>query len=270
MKIGVFDSGLGGLSILKAFKKFLPQYDYLYLGDSLHVPYGDKKPEKITAWAEKIIPFFIEKKCPLVIFACNTITATSLPQIQKKFDNQIKVLGIIRPTSEFLLANPGQKIGIIGTTNTITSNIFSRDLKKIAPDKKINYYQQACPGLVEKIEKGPPYFKELNKTLSFCLAPLAKEGVDVLVLGCTHYNLVADQIQTFLPKTKIITQGDIAAQKLITYLNRHSDLAQKISCQSKLELYFTKIKPNYPSLVGLFLTGRQQPVKLKLAKINFG
>ena len=156
------------------------------------------------------------------------------------------------------------------STNTIASNIFNRDHKKVNSKKTINCYQQACPGLVEEIEKGPPYFEELNKTLSFCLAPLAKEGVDILVLGCTHYNLVADQIQTLLPKTKIITQGDIAAQKLIAYLNRHSDLAHKITRQSKLELYFTKIKPNYPFLVGLFLTDRRQAVKLKLTKINFG
>ncbi|MDD3531722.1 MAG: glutamate racemase [Candidatus Shapirobacteria bacterium] len=269
MKIGVFDSGLGGLSILKSLKKSLPQYDYLYLGDSLHVPYGDKDPEKITTWAKKIIPFFIEKNCCLIIFACNTITATSLSQIQEKFDHQIKVLGIIRPTSEFLLANPARKIGIIGTTNTIVSNIFTHDLEKISPKKRINYHQQACPGLVEEIEKGPPYSKKMKTILSSCLALLTEKKVDVLVLGCTHYNLIADQIQTLLPKTKIITQGDIAAQKLAAYLNRHLDLAQKITCQSKLELYFTKIKVNYSFLVNFFLDNREQSVELKLAKINF-
>lgn len=269
MKIGVFDSGLGGLSILKSFRKTLPQYDYLYLGDSLHVPYGDKDPEKITNWAEKIIPFFIQKGCCLVVFACNTITATSLPQIQAKFDQQIKVLGIVRPTSEYLLTQPTKKIGIIGTTNTITSNIFGRDLEKINATKKVNFYQQACPGLVEEIEKGPPYSQKMTTLLSAYLNPLIKENIDVLVLGCTHYNLIANQIQALVPNIKIITQGSLAAQKLREYLIRHSELAQKITHQSELTLYFTRIKKNYPYLVNLFLENLKQPTTLKLAKINF-
>lgn len=269
MKIGVFDSGLGGLSILKSFRETLPQYDYLYLGDSLHVPYGDKDPEKITDWAKKIIPFFIQNNCCLVVFACNTITATSLPQIQKKFDRQIKVLGIVRPTSEYLLTQPTKKIGIIGTTNTIVSNIFSHDLEKISPTPKINYYQQACPGLVEEIEKGPPYSQKMTTLLSSCLSPLVKEDIDVLILGCTHYNLIVNQIQALVPKVEIITQGNLAAQKLKEYLHRHPELAQKITRQSKLTLYFTKIKKNYPYLVKFFLRSPKSPTKLKLAKINF-
>jgi glutamate racemase len=269
MKIGVFDSGLGGLSILKSFKKTLPQYNYLYLGDSLHVPYGDKDPREITSWARRIIPFFIQKGCCLVIFACNTITATSLPKIQKEFSHQIKILGIIRPTSEFLLTKPGKKIGIIGTTNTINSNIFTYDLEKISPNKKINYYQRACPGLVKEIEKGPPYSKKMAEILSLCLAPLMKKSIDILILGCTHYNFIADRIQTQLPKTKIITQGNIAAQKLAAYLDRHLKLAQKITCQSKTEFYFTKIKPNYHSLINLSLAKKKGTIKPKLAKIKF-
>lgn len=268
MKIGVFDSGLGGLSILKSFREALPQYDYLYLGDSLHVPYGDKDPEKITDWAKKIIPFFIQKNCCLVVFACNTITATSLPQIQEKFDRQIKVLGIIRPTSEYLLTQSAKKIGIIGTNNTIASDIFTRDLKKINPDKKINFHQQACPGLVEEIEKGPPYSQKMITLLSSYLTSI-KENIDALVLGCTHYNLIADQIQALIPKTEIVTQGNLAAQKLKEYLHRHPELAQKITRQSKLTLYFTRIKKNYPYLANLFLGNPEPPIGLKLAKINF-
>ncbi len=269
MKIGVFDSGLGGLSILKAFRENLPQYKYLYLGDNLHVPYGNQNPEKITNWARKIIPFFIEKECPLVIFACNTITATSLPKIQKEFANQVKVLGIVRPTTEFLLSQKGKKIGLIGTTNTIGSNIFNRDLAKINQGKTIKFYQQDCPGLVKEIEKGSFYSKKLRKTLRSCLGPLQKKEIDLLVLGCTHYNLIANQIQTLLPKTKIITQGAIASQKLAQYLKKHFDIAQKLGRQKKLALYFTKENRHYPSLVNLILGEDHQYTKLKKAKIDF-
>jgi len=269
MKIGVFDSGLGGLSILKNFREKLPQYDYLYLGDNLHVPYGNQDPEQITNWAQKIIPFFIEKKCPLVIFACNTITATSLPKIQKEFANQVKILGIVRPTTEFLLSQRGKKIGLIGTTNTINSNIFNRDLAKINQGKTIKFYQQDCPGLVKEIEKGALYSKKLKKALRSYLAPLEKKELDLLILGCTHYNLIANQIQTLLPKTKVITQGAIASQKLAQYLKKHPDIDQKLGKQKKLALYFTKENDHYPSLVSLILGENHQYNRLNRAKIQF-
>jgi glutamate racemase len=269
MNIGVFDSGLGGLSILKAFRENLPQYHYLYLGDNLHVPYGNQDPKKITSWARKIIPFFIKKNCPLVIFACNTITATSLPKIQKEFADRIKVLGIVRPTTEFLLNQKGKKIGIIGTTNTVNSNIFNQDLAKINQGKAIKFYQQDCPGLVREIEKGFSSPEKIKMVLCSCLGPLQKKEIDILILGCTHYNLIADQIQAFFSKTKIITQGEIAAQKLAQYLNRHTELEKKLAQENKLTLYFTKKSRHYPPLINSILGRSHQYTKLKKAKIDF-
>ena len=268
MKIGVFDSGLGGLSILKALRKELPFYDYLYLGDNLHVPYGNRPCKEIIFWARKIIPFFIKKDCALVIFACNTVTAVALPTIQKEFGKKIKILGIIRPTSEFLASHNFGKIGFIGTTNTIKANIFYNDFKKVFPQKELIFCQKDCPELVERIEKGDFKSQGFKKILSASLAPLKKEKVDVLVLGCTHYNLIARQIEALMPGTRIITQGEIVAEKLEDYLKRHSDLEKKLSHGRSLELYFTKKDPLYPSLVRLFL-GKSQNLNLKLAKINF-
>lgn len=268
MKIGVFDSGLGGLSILKVLRKGLSSYDYLYLGDNLHVPYGNRSCEEIIFWAHKIIPFFIKKNCALVIFACNTASALALPTIQKEFDGKLKVLGVVRPTSEFLASHNFGKVGFIGTTNTIKANIFYNDFKKTFPQKELVFCQKDCPGLVEEIEKGDFKSQNFKKILSASLAPLKKEKIDVLVLGCTHYNLIACQIETLMPGTRIITQGEIVAEKLEDYLKRHSDLEKKLSHGRSLELYFTKKDPLYPSLVRLFL-GKSQNLNLKLAKINF-
>jgi len=269
MKIGVFDSGLGGLSILKVLRKRLPDYDYLYLGDNLHVPYGNRLHKEIIFLAQKIIPFFIKKNCALVIFACNTVTAVALPTIQKEFGKKIKILGIIRPTSEFLADHHFGKVGFIGTTNTIKANIFYNDFKKVFPQKELIFCRKDCPGLVEEIEKGDLEGENLKKILSVSLAPLKKEKVDVLVLGCTHYNLIARQIKDLMPGVRIITQGEIVAEKLEDYLKRHRDLEKKLSRGRSLELYFTKKDSLYPSLIRFFL-GKSQNPSLKLAKINFG
>jgi len=268
MKIGVFDSGLGGLSILKVLRKRLPDYDYLYLGDNLHVPYGNRLHKEIIFLARKIIPFFIEKNCALVVFACNTITAVALPTIQKEFNGKIKVLGIIRPTSEFLADHHFGEIGFIGTTNTVKANIFYNDFKNVAPKKELVLCQNDCPGLVEEIEKGDLEGKNLKKILTACLAPLKKERIDALVLGCTHYNLIARQIEGLLPGVKIITQGEIVAEKLRDYFKRHGDLEKKLSRRHSLTLYFTKDNPFYPLLVKTFL-GEEKTRRLKLAEIEF-
>ena len=268
MKIGVFDSGLGGLSILKSLRERFPFYDYLYLGDNLHVPYGNRSGEEIIFWVRKIIPFFIKKDCALVIFACNTVTTMALPTIQKEFGEKIKVLGIIRPTSEFLADHHFRKVGFIGTTNTIKANVFYNDFKKVFPQKELIFCQKDCPGLVEEIEKGNFKSQNFKNTLSASLAPLKKEKISALVLGCTHYNLVARQIKDLMPGVRIITQGEIVAEKLEDYLKRHGDLEKKLSRGRFLELYFTKKDSLYPSLIRFFL-GKSQNPSLKLAKINF-
>lgn len=268
MKIGVFDSGLGGLAILKAFRKDLPQYDYLYLGDNLHFPYGNRSQEQIINWTRKAVLFFIRNNCRLIIFACNTATAVALPILQKEFLDQAKILGIVRPTSEFLSSSSFTRVGIVGTTNTVKSNIFNYDLRKINSNKRITLYQQDCPGLVEEIEKGPTGWQNLEKLLTQHLSWLKREKIEALVLGCTHYNLVTTQIRAVFPETKIVTQGELAAQKLNEYLKKQSKITRELSKGQSLKLFFTKENPNYEELANFFLENNS-PIKPEFIKINF-
>ncbi|MBP8591450.1 aspartate/glutamate racemase family protein [Candidatus Shapirobacteria bacterium] len=248
-------------------RKILPAYDYLYLGDNLHVPHGNRSCKEIIFLTRRTTSFFREKKCALVIFACNTATALALPTIQKEFEGEIKDLGIVRPTSEFLANHHFGKVGFIGTTNTIKTNIFYSDFKKAFPQKELVFCQNDCLGLVEEIEGGELEGENLKKILAACLMPLKKEKIDALVLGCTHYNLITRQIDNLMSEVRIITQGEIVAEKLRDYLKRHGDLEKKLSRRHSLDLYFTKDNPSYPFLVKTFL-GEEETRQLKLAEIK--
>lgn len=264
MKIGVFDSGLGGLAILADIKKQLPAYDYFYLGDNRHFPYGNKNPDQITTWLKKIIPFFVSHNCQLIIFACNTATATSLPIIQDLFSPQgIKVLGVVRPTTEFLAENNFSQVGIIGTTNTIKANIFPKDWQKVFSNRPVHFYQVACPGLAESIEADNK--KDINNLLSSYLGQINKNKIEILVLGCTHYGLVIDLIRQLVEPTGVVGQGEIVAQKLTAYLSNHPEVKTNLSLDGQIELAFTKEDPHYLARAKLFL--KKNKINIRLAKI---
>lgn len=238
MRIGVFDSGLGGLTILKAILAKLPQYDYIYFGDNARVPYGNKSKEIIYRYTKQAIDFLAKKNCSLIIIACNTVSAAALRRIQreylpKKYPN-IKILGVIRPTVEEAATNGSHRLGVIGTKATIKSGAFVREIKKL--NSKIRVYQLVTPLLVPLIEKTG---KVPDSVLEKYLKPLKNKGIDDLILGCTHYELVQKDIQRIMGKNiKVITEGKIVAKKLEDYLNRHPEIEQKLSKKRK-RIYHT-------------------------------
>ena len=260
MKIGVFDSGLGGLTILKALLKELPQYNYVYLGDNARVPYGNRSPETIYEFTKQAVEFLFKKNCKIIILACNTATSTSLKKIQQEYLPKHypdrRVLGVIKPVVEELesqiINNKTQKIGIIGTKATVNSGAFVREINKVWTNASV--YQQACPLLVPFIEDGLKNNKVLKLILKEYLDGLLKEKIKALVLACTHYEVIEKEIQkTIGREIKIISEGKIIAKKLEEYLQNHQEIEKKLEKHKKVEYYVTDLNPDYEKIIKIFL-----------------
>jgi len=244
--IGVFDSGLGGLTVLKHFLKRLPQYNYIYLGDNARVPYGEKSHETIYQYVKEAIDFLFAQKCEIIILACNSASAEALRKIQReylpaKYPGK-KVLGVIRPLAEkFSGNNKFKKIGIIGTNATIASNAYKTEIKKLNPSAKV--YQQATPLLVPLIENGCAHQAETKIILKKYLKNFQIKKIDTLILGCTHYPFVLKEIKEIMQNTCAVPDtGAIIAESLENYLARHSELKIKKS-KSPKRLFYTTDDP---------------------------
>ena len=234
-KIGIFDSGYGGLTILEAIRKELPQYDYLYLGDNARAPYGTHSFDVIYRYTLQAVQYLLDNDCALVILACNTASAKALRTIQQRDlplikDKKVNVLGVIRPTVEAVPAiTKTGHVGILATPATVSSESYVLELEKIAPELAIS--QQACPMWVPLIEAGEhnsdgaDYF--VNKYLREILNKDSQ--IDTLVLGCTHYPLLKDKIAKAAKNVNIIAQGELEANSLKDYLARHPEYREQLS-----------------------------------------
>ncbi|MCX6289666.1 MAG: glutamate racemase [Bacteroidetes bacterium] len=243
--IGVFDSGYGGLTILKELKQTLPQYDYIYLGDNARAPYGPRSYDTVYQYTLEAVNWFFNQGCSLVILACNTASAKALRTIQQK-DLPIiapdkRVLGVIRPTTEILgNFSTTHQVGILGTLGTIQSDSYPIELAKFFPELKV--FQQACPLWVPLIENGEQDKPGADYFVKSYLDQLFSQSADIdtLLLACTHYPLLADKIRAYMPKgVNVVTQGVIVAKSLAKYLESHPDLAQKCSQSGQLSFYTT-------------------------------
>ena len=243
MKIGVFDSGLGGLVIAKALMEALPGYDYIYYGDTAHVPYGEKTPGRILAYTLDAMRFLIKQDCGLIIIACNTVTAITLRYLQKRFCPKeapnVKILGVIIPTVEEALKNGEQSIGVVGTPTTIHSDIYGVELKKISPNVQV--ISLATPRLAPAIENND--FMEAEKAISEYAETF--KNIPALILGCTHYPLVKDLFQKHLPNTRIVAQDELMGQKLADYLKRHSEIETQLSQGGTHQFFVSQLSPSY-------------------------
>ncbi len=234
--IGVFDSGYGGLTVLKELVKTLPQYDYLYFGDNARAPYGTRSFETVYEYTLECVEALFAQGCHLVILACNTASAKALRNIQQldlpTLAPEKRVLGVIRPTSEQIgFFTKKREVGVFGTNGTVASESYPIEIEKFFPDIKV--YQQACPLWVPLIENdeylndGADFFvqKYLNELLG------KSDNIDTIVLACTHYPLLYSRIQYFLEgkKIKILSQGEIVAKSLADYLLRHPGIEQHCS-----------------------------------------
>ncbi len=243
--IGIFDSGYGGLTIFRAIRERLPQYDYIYLGDNARAPYGNRSFETVHDYTWECVHWLLMQGCPLVILACNTASAKALRTIQQRdlpahFPDR-KVLGVIRPTAE-VIGNytKTNSIGVLGTKGTIQSGSYKIEINKFFPEADV--IQQACPmwvHLIENNEHNTPeadYF--IRKHLNSLMAQSDK--IDTALLACTHYPIIADRIRKYLPEhIRIVAQGSIVAESLEKYLHRHPETEQQITRKGDNRFYTT-------------------------------
>lgn len=256
--IGVFDSGYGGLTILKEIVKELPEYDFLYLGDNARAPYGSRSFEEVYELTLQCVKQLFDQGCHLVVLACNTASAKALRNIQQKdlpnIDPTRRVLGVIRPTTE-LAGNytKTKHIGVLGTTGTVLSQSYPIEVSKFHPEVKV--YQEACPLWVPLVEAGKQNADEADVEVKKHIDNLMSRSpkIDTIILGCTHYPLLLSKIKKFVPENvTLITQGDIVAKGLKDYLQRHPEMDANCSKNKTIEFFTTGDASNFDVHAGKF------------------
>ncbi len=269
--IGVFDSGFGGLTILKKFWEQMPAYDYIYLGDNARAPYGSRSYETVYNYTLQAVKKLFSKGCPLVVLACNTASAKALRTIQQKdlpyLNPQNRVLGIIRPTAEEIAKyTKTKKIGILGTTGTINSNSYPLEIKKLHPE--IEVFQQACPMWAAIVENGDADFDGTDAFIKRDIEKLLAQNhqIDTIVMGCTHYPLLEKKIKKYLPKEiTLVNQNSIVAQSLNDYLIRHNEI-DSILTKNGTTIFYTSENPEtFNKTAQIFLN---RPIKAQQLPIN--
>lgn len=257
--IGVFDSGYGGLTVLNAIRRKLPQYDYLYLGDNARAPYGSRSFNLVYRFTLEAVRYLFAQGCNLVILACNTASAKALRTIQQNdlplIDPTKRVLGVIRPTVEKIgkISHTGN-VGILGTSGTVQSRSYDMEIEKLHPDFKV--FSQSCPlwvPLVENLEadgEGANYFvkKYIDQLLGQCA------DIDSIILGCTHYPILLDKISRYTPDgIHIVEQGGIVADSLTDYLARHPEMETRCSKGGTLTCLTTEDEDKFNGMASVFL-----------------
>lgn len=243
--IGVFDSGYGGLTVLRSLVDTLPGYDFCYLGDSARSPYGNRSFETVYQYTLEAVQWFFQQGCPLVVLACNTASAKALRTIQQndlpRMAPDRRVLGVIRPTTEVIgNYSAHQQVGILATQGTVLSESYPIEIQKFFPSLRV--VQEACPMWVPLIEnneqdsEGADYFVKKHLDSIFQKAP----ELDVLLLACTHYPLLRKKIEKYLPAgVQVLSQGNLVAASLADYLHRHPEMAERCAKMGTLRFHTT-------------------------------
>lgn len=258
MKIGVFDSGLGGLAIARAIAELLPQYDYLYLGDTKRVPYGSRSQETIHEFTGQALDFLFDNDCRLVVIACNTASAESLRKSQQEYlprnFPERRILGVIIPTAEAAVESGAKNVGVLATSSTVESGAYARELHRCSTE--VNITQHAAPLLVPIIENDG--LKYLDPILNDYLEGL--NNIDSLILGCTHYCLIKDQVRARF-KGPVISSDEVVPAKLADYLRRHPEMEIELSRNGSRRYCVTDLTPSYQAFAHR-LMGQDLPLEV--------
>lgn len=272
--IGVFDSGYGGLTILSALRKHLPQYDYIYLGDNARSPYGTRSFDVIRDFTLQAVQYLFAQGCPLVILACNTASAKALREIQQHYlpiseDPTRRVLGVIRPTVEVLDdLTRSQHVGVLATPGTVSSHSYRAEVSKLFPH--LTLYEHACPMWVPLVENGESTSEGADYFVRQEVERVLAEGkqIDTLVLACTHYPLLRSKIEKYLPKgVELVAQGELVASSLEDYLIRHPEMQERLSQGGDISYLTTECPEKFEELASLFVS---QEVRARRVKIDNG
>ena len=257
--IGVFDSGYGGLTVLRQIRKLLPEYDYLYLGDNARAPYGDRSFDIVHEFTLQAVTKLFQRGCQLVILACNTASAKALRTIQQvdlpKLDPTRRVLGVIRPTAEIIgQLTKTRHVGVFATKGTIRSESYPIEIKKLYPDIRVTGV--SCPMWVPLIENG-----EINNPGADYFVKKRLEGlmsldrdIDAIILGCTHYPILLPTILKYAPNNvRIVPQGIYVAESLQKYFQRHPDMEARCTKNGKCHYLTSESEEDFRKKAGIFL-----------------
>lgn len=269
-RIGVFDSGYGGLTILKEMKRILPDYDYLYLGDNARAPYGSRSFDIVFDFTRQAVEELFRRGCHLVILACNTASAKALRSIQQhvlpvSYPHR-RVLGVIRPTVEAVgEISRSRHVALLATPGTVRSHSYQLEIAKLYPDMHIT--ETACPMWVPLVENGEAsgdgadFFvkKYIRQTLD------ADPDIDTLLLGCTHYPILLPKIRKYVPDSvTVLPQGEIVGRSLADYLSRHPEIDQLCSKSGSVNFLTTETPEQFDSLASLFMEGYVNSMRITL------
>jgi glutamate racemase len=261
VRIGIFDSGFGGLTIYEAIRERLPTYDYLYLGDNARTPYGHRSFATVYRFTVEAVRYLFERDCALVVIACNTASAKALRSVQQRVLPSLapdrRVLGIIRPSAEALADLNGHGVvALWGTAGTVLSESYALELAKLRP--ALGLVQVACPLLVPLVESGelsgPGLEHFLRRYWAETLRLASDAAVDALLLACTHYPLLLSQIRRVVPaEVQLLAQGEIVAPSLEQYLRRHPEIETRLTRGGSAHFLTTDVSESFDRLAELFL-----------------
>jgi glutamate racemase len=263
--IGIFDSGFGGLTVMKEYLKKYPEFDYMYLGDQANTPYGSHSKERVNKLVVQNVEFLVKKGCKLIIIACNTASADALRHVQQIYKGKPVILGVLVPAVEEALRKTRfGRIGVIGTRGTVNSGAYTRELNKYESalykptDKRalphVVVTEKACPLLVPFVEEGMIKDTVTRMTLRTYLRPLKHAHVDSLILGCTHYPLLQKEVERMMGRqVTVISSAKAAADAIDDYFKRHPEVKKSLSQNGKRIYYTTDCPERFSDLGSRFL-----------------
>lgn len=268
-RIGVFDSGFGGLNTLKSIVRALPAYDYLYLGDAARAPYGGRSQKAIYQFTRQAVDFLFRNNCELIVVACNTASSEALRKIQREYLPKHypgrRVLGVLIPAAEVAAQKTrNNRIGVMATQATVGSRAFIREAGKLGP--RIRVFQKACPLLVPIVEAGQQDAASTKRILQSYLAPLTKQKIDTLILGCTHYGILEKQIKRIVGrKTMVVSEAEAVPKNLKAYLKKHKEIETKLRKNRTVQFYTTGFAGRFKTLGSKFFGQNINVTKVKIS-----
>jgi len=244
--IGIFDSGVGGLTFAKEIKRLLPNENIIYFGDTKHLPYGEKSREAIVGYSKKITEFLLEKNCKAIVIACNSATANALKQVLALVDHRVPVIDVINPVAEKVAYEIHSNIGVIATKATVSSGLYRKTIRK--HNKFIKVDELATPLLVPAIEEGFRNHPITHAIVYNYLSNNKLKDIDTLILGCTHYPLLLKEIRQFYGnRVRIIDSPNIVANEVKSILERH-ELLRSENKDVSYEFYLSDITKNFEKI----------------------
>jgi len=249
LKIGVFDSGVGGLTVLKALRENFPEVDLFYIGDTARVPYGNRSPQTVIRYSIECATFLVEKGVDILVVACNTASSYALEALRVKF--ALPVIGVVEPGVREALKVTKGKVGVIGTLATVRSGTYQRLLRR----EGVEVFSKACPLFVPLVEEGIFKGNIVKAVAEMYLKDLKKQGIDTLILGCTHYPLLKDVIQEVMGEVNIVDSSLATAHQLEHLIIKEGE--------GETALYFTDESQNLYKLIKILLGNNLKPVILQ-------